>query len=491
MNNQGKNNKKPKVRLSKTSTTMFEDILENKELHHYQCVNFPLLFYGILESRDEEYETPNMLDAYFSSCEVFPNEIHANFDLIFITQDSEYAENLKAQKDSKENSIKSENDSEKESNSSYSEELITEVVFMDEKDTITDASFIDFNNKKIKFPIDGNVEKIINILNDFIKTYSITKIEPIHFAVAAFKSDIKELRDFFKDIDLNYYDAKKFFNPERIFKLNCIPFNLSSFLENFNDKIDTKKHCEILMRDKETNALWNIMLKKNKRNAVIVGEAGVGKTALVEKITYEIKAGTAPEQFKDFNVISLDVNSLLAGTRYRGDAEERISDIISFLQNNHNVILFIDEVHTILGAGSCFKGEMDLANALKPILARGDTIVIGATTQNEYEEYFQKDAALSRRFEPVEVKEPKAKDVYPMIRNKIKVLIFSIIIWLTLRLRHWRHTTYRHHSAHHTTTVHSCTGHSITHHISATSAALRHTSTNNATAISVHHLTTA
>lgn len=165
--------------------------------------------------------------------------------------------------------------------------------------------------------------------------------------------------------------------------------------------------------------IWNISLKKNKRNTIIVGEAGVGKTALIEKMTYEIVKGTCPERFKDFNVISLDVNSLIAGTTFRGQAEERIKDLINFLEKHDNVILFIDEVHTILGAGSCFEGEMDLANALKPILARGDTIVIGATTNHEYEAYFARDAALTRRFEKVVVEEPVVKDVYPMIKNKV------------------------------------------------------------------------
>ena len=127
-------------------------------------------------------------------------------------------------------------------------------------------------------------------------------------------------------------------------------------------------------------------------------------------------------QFKKFKMIVLDVNALIAGTSYRGDAEERIKDLIQFLKDNHDVILFIDEVHTILGAGSCFEGEMDLANALKPILARGDTIVLGATTQEEYEKYFQRDGALSRRFEKVIVKEPLAHNVYPMIKNKIAIL---------------------------------------------------------------------
>lgn len=237
-----------------------------------------------------------------------------------------------------------------------------------------------------------------------------------------FKVKNKKFDEFLDDIGLKVSDAKKYFVPENIFQLSIIPLALSSFLSILNDKVDITKPCEILMRDKECDALWNIMLKKNKRNAVIVGAAGVGKSALIEKITYDVEKGSAPSQFKDFKVISLDVNSLIAGTRFRGDSEERISELIKFLEKNSNVILFIDEVHTILGAGSCFEGEMDLANALKPILARGDTIVIGATTIDEYEKYFKSDAALSRRFEKVEVEEPMSCEVYPMIKNKLDVL---------------------------------------------------------------------
>lgn len=121
----------------------------------------------------------------------------------------------------------------------------------------------------------------------------------------------------------------------------------------------------------------------------MVGYPGVGKTAIIEKFVYSIVKGTCPEKFKDSVVLSLDVTSIVAGTQYRGQAEERFQDLIDFLENYPKCILFIDEIHTVLGAGACKDGELDLANALKPILARGDTQVIGATTFDEYEKYFQ------------------------------------------------------------------------------------------------------
>ena len=155
----------------------------------------------------------------------------------------------------------------------------------------------------------------------------------------------------------------------------------------------------------------------------MIGEHGVGKTSVVLKIVHDILNGTCPEKFKDSIVLSLDVASSVAGTMYRGQAEQRFSALVDFLENQPNIILFIDEMHTINGAGACREGEVDLANTLKPILA-GDVVqTIGATTQAEYENYFSRDGALRRRFRPVYVKEPKMKEVYPMLKKSIDSLI--------------------------------------------------------------------
>lgn len=202
-----------------------------------------------------------------------------------------------------------------------------------------------------------------------------------------------------------------------------LPRELSSFLTVLNDKYSKDStECHICGRDEETKALIRILMKKTKRNAVLIGFAGVGKTALVEKFTWMIVTGNCPEQFKDSIVLSLDVNAIVAGTQYRGTAEERFRQLIQFLENNPKCILFVDEIHLLLGAGACRDGDLDLANALKPMLARGETRVIGATTEDEYKRYFSKDSALKRRFEPVEVREPRADEVYDMIKNQIKLL---------------------------------------------------------------------
>ena len=202
-----------------------------------------------------------------------------------------------------------------------------------------------------------------------------------------------------------------------------LPRSLSSFLKVLNTDYDKdSKECHICGRDKETKSLIKILMKTKKRNAVLVGDAGVGKTALVEMFTWMIVTGNCPQQLKDSIVLSLDVNAIVAGTQYRGSAEDRFKKLIQFLEENPKCILFVDEIHLLLGAGACRDGDLDLANALKPMLARGETRVIGATTADEYEKYFSKDSALRRRFERIEVREPKSYEVYDMIKNQIKLL---------------------------------------------------------------------
>lgn len=286
----------------------------------------------------------------------------------------------------------------------------------------SDVTFDDEKGQMHMYTVNEEVYKIITKAVDICVEKQMPCIEPIHFLSAMFEVEDAILQDLFSELGMNFKFARKYFTSDDVFKLETIPYLLAGFMSCLNDKVNAKKPCEILMRDKEVEQIWNISLKKNKRNTVIVGEAGVGKSAIIEKITYDIVKGTCPERFKNFSVINLDVNALIAGTTFRGQAEERIRQLIKFLEERDNVILFIDEVHTILGAGSCFEGEMDLSNALKPILARGDTIVIGATTDEEYERYFTKDAALSRRFEKVVVEEPVSSKVYPMIKNKIRAL---------------------------------------------------------------------
>jgi len=165
----------------------------------------------------------------------------------------------------------------------------------------------------------------------------------------------------------------------------------------------------VIGREEETRLLMEVLCRKNKNNPALIGEPGVGKTAIVEGLAQRMAAGSVPEQLRQKRLMSLNLASLLAGTKYRGEFEERVRDMLQELRRAGNVILFIDELHTIVGAGAA-EGAIDAANLLKPALSRGDIQVIGATTVEEYRKYIEKDAALDRRFRSVMVREPSPEE---------------------------------------------------------------------------------
>ena len=202
-----------------------------------------------------------------------------------------------------------------------------------------------------------------------------------------------------------------------------LPPEVEEFCEILNDKYSEDVVCDILGRDSEINTFWITASRKTKKNAILTGPAGSGKTAIVEAITMSIVNKTAPKEFLDYTVISLNLTSMIAGTMYRGEFEQKAQDLIDFLTNKPKVILFIDEIHQVMGAGSTSSNEgFSLAGILKPILARDDAIVIGATTTNEYERFISKDAAFKRRFERIQVNEPKISELKPMIKKKVESL---------------------------------------------------------------------
>ncbi len=172
----------------------------------------------------------------------------------------------------------------------------------------------------------------------------------------------------------------------------------------------------VIGRTEEIQRVVQILCRRTKNNPVLIGEPGVGKTAVAEGLALKIANGEVPEILKDKRIIALDLNSMIAGAKYRGDFEERIKGIIEEVKNTNNVILFIDELHTIIGAGSA-EGSTDAANILKPSLARGDFQVLGATTINEYKKYIEKDAALERRFQPVKVGEPSEDEAIQNLKG--------------------------------------------------------------------------
>lgn len=281
-----------------------------------------------------------------------------------------------------------------------------------------------FKLGKEEFYIDEEIFNIIVKAGEIAKEQYATNVIGITHLTAAFS---ELFSDQFMMIMKTFIPNVGERNPEMAHLMEddefYLPKELRSFLTVLNDKYSKDStECHICGRDEETKKLTKILMKKTKRNAVLVGEAGVGKTALVEKFTWMIVTGNCPEKFKDCIMLGLDVNAIVAGTQYRGTAEERFNSLIKFLEANPNCILFVDEIHLLLGAGACKEGDLDLANALKPMLARGETRVIGATTEDEYTKYFSKDSALKRRFEKIIVREPRSYEVYDMIKNQIKLL---------------------------------------------------------------------
>lgn len=263
------------------------------------------------------------------------------------------------------------------------------------------------------------ISRAIQIAEDEEKS----KIVQLEYLVNAMVENIpKDILYFLRNLGVNIKDFKTTFSIRKQRVKDALPLELQSFMKILNNNYKKGTRCSILGRDKECEMVWKTMQKKTKRNVILVGEPGVGKSSIAKKITHDIVNGNCPESFKNCIVVSVDVNSTIAGTMYRGQAEDRFKKMIDFLEKTDNVILFIDEVHTILGAGSCKDGEMDLANALKPILAEDKVRVIGATTSEEYEKYFSNDGALKRRFRPIKVKEPTSKQVYPMLKNAISDL---------------------------------------------------------------------
>ena len=191
---------------------------------------------------------------------------------------------------------------------------------------------------------------------------------------------------------------------------------LNQFGEDLTKKAEEGKLDPIIGRDNEIQRVVQILSRRTKNNPCLIGEPGVGKTAIVEGLAQKVVSGDVPEILKDKRVVTLDISGMVAGAKYRGDFEERIKKALNEVKKAGDVILFIDEIHTIVGAGSA-EGAIDAANILKPLLARGEIQLIGATTLEEYRKYIEKDAALERRFSPVNVAEPSEKDTIKILQG--------------------------------------------------------------------------
>ncbi len=193
--------------------------------------------------------------------------------------------------------------------------------------------------------------------------------------------------------------------------------NLEGYCTNLNKEVQAGRIDPLIGRDEELNRVIQTLSRRRKNNPLLVGEAGVGKTAIAEGLAYRIEEGQVPEVIADAVVYSLDLGSLLAGTKYRGDFEKRLKALLAELEKEKHAVLFIDEIHTIIGAGAASGGVMDASNLLKPLLSSGKLKCIGSTTFQEFRGIFEKDRALARRFQKVDVPEPSVEDTIKILQG--------------------------------------------------------------------------
>src|SRR6202012_3087048 len=192
---------------------------------------------------------------------------------------------------------------------------------------------------------------------------------------------------------------------------------LDAYCVNLNKKARSGKIDPLIGREAEVDRTIQILCRRSKNNPLYVGDPGVGKTAIAEGLARRIVQRQVPEVLQNATIFALDMGALLAGTRYRGDFEERLKAVLSELEAQPGAVLFIDEIHTVIGAGSTSGGAMDASNLLKPALASGSIRCIGSTTYKEYRNYFEKDRALVRRFQKIDVNEPSVEDAVKILRG--------------------------------------------------------------------------
>lgn len=241
----------------------------------------------------------------------------------------------------------------------------------------------------------------------FLKLQSVTRFEVLRCIAHGSPDEDEDDGNYSSDgmDDDNENRAKPSKNP------------LSAYTVNLNAEIKAGRIDPLIGRKHEMERLVQILCRRRKNNPLLVGEAGVGKTALAEGLAHQIVNGDIPDALKDAEVYALDMGSLLAGTKYRGDFEARVKSVLKQLEKIPHAILFIDEIHTIIGAGSTSGGTMDASNLLKPALAKGSLRCIGATTYDEYRTIFDKDHALSRRFQKIDVVEPTVAETVQILRG--------------------------------------------------------------------------
>ena len=305
------------------------------------------------------------------------------------------------------------------------------------KKVINSKLFNNSNNSIKEVGISKTVSNIFAKSSNFCKNNGIKMVEIeeiLYFILSSpslkatkilaniFKIDVNILKNKLKQIigeDLNYSLEVVEKNNVKTAKYNPnfeIPEELKQLGYDLTKKVATSNMAKIIGRDEETSRVIEILCRKTKNNPVLVGEAGVGKSSVVEGLAQRIIAGDVPDTISGKIIFSLDLASLMAGTKFRGSMEQKLKNAISVIEKNDNIIVFIDELHMLAEAGSK-DGEISPADILKPYLARGELHLIGATTLDEYKKYIEKDPALERRFQPVKIDEPTVDDTIKILKG--------------------------------------------------------------------------
>ena len=308
------------------------------------------------------------------------------------------------------------------------------------KDAYKKVMFSYLKNKKVEpslnVAISRPVSQIFAKTNQFLKKNMLKSQESeyiLHFIISnqefrasqilasVFKLDLNKLKNkleqYLKIDDIKTTEAETKPAKKSARKINFeLPDALKDLGYDLTKKVASKEMAKIIGRDAETERVIEILCRKTKNNPVLLGEAGVGKSSVVEGFAQRLIAGDVPEVIEGKIIFSLDLASLMAGTKFRGSMEQKLKDAINAIQENENIIVFIDEIHMLAEAGAK-DGEISPADILKPYLARGELHMIGATTLDEYKKYIEKDPALERRFQPVNVEEPSKEDAIEILKG--------------------------------------------------------------------------